>query len=117
METRCGRSDSSGILRVDCLISHHVLIVAVPIEIRRNRNASAAMHVDVILKFNRPLTSRRHAHDNSMDAVDRDARTEPHFSTGLHQAAPSPIFKAFQEQELDPAVIGESSRRNYARVV
>ena len=116
MESRGGRRHRAGRSREYSLITRLVFLVAVAAEVWRQRHRTAGVKID-IFENDDALAVRADFFDARNHVVDLRRRADSHLSPGSDEAFPAQRPKPFGKQEIDRAVVGQSPRREHARVV
>src|SRR5262245_9417568 len=117
MQTSGRRSDGPGLASKNGLVTRRVRFITRPTDIWRQGHGTTGINVDVFVELQDPLALCSNFLDLQAHIIDRRRRTNAHFSAWCNHAPPALGTETFQEQKFDPAVVRESPRRQYARVV
>ena len=119
VQARGRRGHSAGFAGEDRLVAHVVRRLRLALEVRRQRDFAVLFQVHRAEEFDDALALRLDAAHDACHFADMHKRAEAHLASGLHEALPRvrAAGHGFEEEQLDPPVIGKGARRDHARVV
>jgi hypothetical protein len=110
-------SHSAGLTSKNRLVTRRVRFIAGPIDIWWQRHGTTGINIDVFIERDDPLAVCGDFLDPQTHVVDHSRRAHAHFAAWRNHARPTRGLETFEKQKFDPAVVGESSCCQHARVV
>ena len=92
------------------LVSRHVVVIARPVDVWRQRHGAAGIRIKILIECDDALAIGHDFLYTQNGAVDLGRCADAHFPPRLNQAFPTCGSEPFQKQKFNRAIVRESSR-------